>query len=113
MSLSRSISAYTDILNILERAILSNGMTLTFESPALAKRWRARAYMARKLLRDHTPGGTPYDNLTIILEDAVKLRLVFAASAGAGIIQAESPGGWTIPINDLIPPALPIEEILK
>jgi len=69
MSVSNNINTYNDVAAILHEALTRGGAHYTLPSRKAAIRWRQRAYHYRNLLTK-VEGTSPYDNLTLILNDA-------------------------------------------
>lgn len=75
---STDISLYSNERRILDAIVAAGGGTYTLPSPQAATKWRARAYMFRKLFRDLAAEKyanlegfvptTPYDNLVMTIE---------------------------------------------
>lgn len=79
MSLSRNIGQYNDIKEVFDLALANGGGKYHLASPKHTIRWRQRAYMFRKLLREELvekraalgfSTATPYDEILITLDGA-------------------------------------------
>lgn len=96
MSLTRNIGQYEDIRQVLELALANGGGIYTLDSVKATYRWRQRAYMYRKLLREEMVAKreslgfstvTPYDRLLITLSGE---SVLITISAPTGTFEAFS-----------------------
>lgn len=85
MPLSRNLGQYNDVKEVLDYAVANSGGRYIMADRKTAIRWRQRAYMFRKLLREDmevrraTLGftvTTPYDDLLITLQDNIAVLTI-------------------------------------
>ena len=64
MSMSRNLSAYSDIAGVLAAAITAGEATFRLESPGKALHWIQRAYYMRRLIHEKQ-GFSEYDGMKL------------------------------------------------
>jgi hypothetical protein len=96
MSLTRNLGQYEDVRKVLELALANGGGRYVLDSAKATFRWRQRAYMYRKLLREElvakreqfgTSTITPYDSLLITLSGNC---VIITISAPSGVFETLS-----------------------
>lgn len=68
MAMSKKLSNYRHVGPVLDAAVANHGGLYKLDSKKRAFRWRAEAYMYRKLLNNGAP--TIYDDLVLVLDGA-------------------------------------------
>jgi len=87
MALSRNLGQYEDIRQVLDMALANGGGRYVLDSEKATFRWRQRAYMYRKLLREDLEARrdslgfstvTPYDHLLLTLSGTAVILTISA-----------------------------------
>lgn len=115
-----SIGSFVDCFEIMDKALINEGLILTFETHTQATQFRHRCYSARTTLARLSKERTQYDSMLIIKtkEEPKKLIFKFRTSADLPITMTDLQGhplleDTEIPIDDLMAEAEELKLSLK